>query len=275
MADTPCADAPVFAPATGLPTLGQTGGVATITLQRPEHLNRLHRGDLLALQQHFAALRQQSPSNPNAARVLVLASMGRVFSSGFHLDELASGDPSSASADPHLFAHTVDALHALPLPTVARLHGPVYGGATDLALACDFRVGVHGMVLHMPAARLGLHYYATGLQRYVHTLGLNATKRLFMLAPTVGAEELLAMGYLTHLVAPSLLDSTVAELCATLCAAAPLAVQGMKLSINDIAGGTLAHDTLHTRELHCARSADLQEGLAAARAKRPPRFSGS
>jgi enoyl-CoA hydratase len=262
----------------GSPTLHiNSHGVATLQLQRPQHLNRLHRADLHVLQQHLQAL-----SSNKAARVLVLASTGRVFSSGFHLTELAQpGDatataptPATASTDPHLFAHTVDALHTLPLPTVARLHGPVYGGATDLALACDFRVGVHGMVLHMPAAKLGLHYYASGLQRYVHTLGLNATKRLFLLAPTVGAEELLALGYLTHLVAPAELDDTVAQLTATLCAQAPLAVQGMKQSINAIAMGTLDAAALQARELQCAASADLIEGLAAAQAKRTPHFIG-
>jgi enoyl-CoA hydratase len=262
----------------GSPTLHiNNHGVATLQLQRPQHLNRLHRADLHVLQQHLQALRSNK-----AARVLVLASTGRVFSSGFHLTELAqTGDatttattPATASADPHLFAHTVDALHTLPLATVARLHGPVYGGATDLALACDFRVGVHGMVLHMPAAKLGLHYYASGLQRYVHTLGLNATKRLFLLAPTVGAQELLALGYLTHLVAAAELDDTVAELTSTLCAHAPLAVQGMKLSINELASGTLHTAALQSRELQCAASADLQEGLAAALAKRAPQFIG-
>jgi enoyl-CoA hydratase len=256
----------------GSPTLHiNDHGVATLQLQRPLHLNRLHRADLHVLQQHLQALRSNK-----AARVLELASTGRVFSSGFHLTELAQpGDATAtASADPHLFAHTVDALHTLPLPTVARLHGPVYGGATDLALACDFRVGVHGMVLHMPAAKLGLHYYASGLQRYVHTLGLNATKRLFLLAPTVGAQELLALGYLTHLVAPADLDDAVAELTSTLCAHAPLAVQGMKLSINELASGTLHTAALQSRELQCAASADLQEGLAAARAKRAPQFIG-
>ena len=41
----------------------------------------------------------------------------------------------------------------MAVPTVARLNGGVFGGATDLALACDFRIGVHGMELRMPAAR--------------------------------------------------------------------------------------------------------------------------
>ena len=64
--------------------------------------------------------------------------------------------------------------------TVAALHGGVYGGATDLALACDFRVGAHGIDMFMPAARLGLHYYRSGLERYVSRLGLDNAKRLFL-----------------------------------------------------------------------------------------------
>ena len=77
----------------------------------------------------------------------------------------------------------------------------MFGGATDLALACDFRVGVHGMVLRMPAARIGLHYYPSGLRRYVSRLGVSAAKRLFLLAETLPADELLRIGYLDRCVA--------------------------------------------------------------------------
>ncbi len=122
-------------------------------------MNRLHREDLLALQDHFAQLRDST-----RARVLVFTGEGRVFCAGFHLGQL--GEPGNAAgSDPQLFERAVDALEALPLPTVARLNGSVYGGATDLALACDFRIGVEGMALRMPAAHLGLHYYPSGLRR--------------------------------------------------------------------------------------------------------------
>ncbi|MFC7539095.1 hypothetical protein ACFQU2_05965 [Siccirubricoccus deserti] len=62
----------------------------------------------------------------------------------------------------------INRLEMLTIPTVARLHGGVYGGSTDLALACDFRVGVTpSTVMFMPAARIGVHYYESGLRRYV------------------------------------------------------------------------------------------------------------
>ena len=243
-------------------------GRATITLARPRHLNRLHREDLLALQAHFDALAQ-----PGAARVLVLAARGRAFCAGFNLDELGS-DAQAAASDPQQFERTVDQLEALPLPTIARLHAGVFGGATDLALACDFRIGALGMELRMPAARLGLHYYPAGLRRYVTRLGLGAAKRMFLLAETWRAEALLAVGYLDEVVAPELLDARIDALAATLEGNAPLAVRGMKASLDEIARGAFDLARLRERESQCAASDDLREGLAAFAARRTPRFGG-
>jgi enoyl-CoA hydratase len=242
-------------------------GRATITLNRPRHLNRLHREDLLALQAHITTLAADA-----TLRVVVLTGRGRFFCAGFNLQEL--GETSAAGADPMLFERTVDALEALPVPTIARLNGGVFGGATDLALACDFRVGVEGMELRMPAARLGLHYYPSGLGRYVSRLGLAAAKRLFLLAETHGAEQLLTLGYLDALVPATQLDAAVEGFAQALLQGAPLALRGMKLSLDDIARGNADAAALAARVQACATSADLQEGLAAFAARREPRFSG-
>lgn len=238
-------------------------GVATLRLNRPQHMNRLHREDLLVLRTVFDGL-QRDPS----PRALVLAADGPVFCAGYHIGEI------DGPADPYLFEQTVDAFEALPMPTIARLHGSVYGGATDLALACDFRIGVAGMVLRMSAAKLGLHYYPSGLQRYVSRLGLPAAKRLFLLAQDTPADELLQIGYLDALVAPAALDAEVARFAAALAANAPLAVRGMKQSLNEIARGDYDLERVRGREAVCSMSEDLREGIAAFAAKRPPCFSG-
>jgi len=249
----------------GLPLLAVADGVATVTLNRPAHLNRLHSVDLRALQRCFAQLTADS-----SVRVVVLTGAGRAFCAGFHLAEFEA----SASEGPQLFEQTVDALEALPQPTVCRLNGSVYGGATDLALACDFRVGVETMELRMPAARLGLHYYANGLVRYVSRLGLSTAKRLFLLAEPVAAGELLEIGFLDRLASAHTLDAEVGAIVAALNAGAPLAVQGMKRSLNEIGRG-VAFDlaAVREREARCAASADLQEGLAAHAERRAPKFS--
>jgi enoyl-CoA hydratase/carnithine racemase len=252
----------------GPPLLTHDGpGRATITLNRPRHLNRLHREDLLALQSHIAQL-----AADRSLHAVVITGRGRAFCAGFNLQELEQTD--AAGRDPQLFEHTVDALEALPVPTIARLNGGVWGGATDLALACDFRVGVTGMELRMPAARLGLHYYPSGLQRYVSRLGLAAAKRLFLLAETVGAEDLLRLGYLDQLVDPSALDATVEGLAQSLLAGAPLALQGMKQSLNEVSRGQWQSQAIRERERHCAASQDLAEGLAAFAQRRTAHFKG-
>jgi len=253
----------------GLPLLTVHDGRATITLNRPEHHNRLHVEDLLALQQHFATL-QAEPST----KLLLITATGKSFCSGFHLGSLGS-ETAAPQAGPQLFEQTVDALEALEVPTVCRLNGGVYGGAIDLALACDFRIGLDTMQARMPAARLGLHYYPSGLRRYVNRLGLQNAKRLFMLAETLDGAELLALGVLDRLARGSTqLDALVAEVCDALAAGAPLALRGMKSSLNEIARGEYHLSALNERIARCAHSADIREGMAAMAEKRPPRFTG-
>ncbi len=284
----PAAPAAAAPTAAGTPLLSLQNGRATITLNRPAQHNRLHVEDLLALQRHFQTLAADA-----TVKLLVLTGSGRSFCSGFHIGEFdAAGDGAAdgvadratdratdhavnaASAGPQLFEQTVDALEALAVPTVCRLNGSVYGGATDLALACDFRVGVVAMALRMPAARLGLHYYPNGLRRYVSRLGLATAKRLFLLAEAVPAAELLALGYLDRLAAPDQLDAEVQAIADALAAGAPLALRGMKASLNEIARGGFDLPALREREALCASSADLQEGKAAFAEKRAPRFVG-
>ena len=255
-------------PAASTPQLTINGGCATLTLNRPAHHNRLQVEDLLALRQCFNDLAAMSD-----LRVLVLTGSGPSFCSGFDLGALAA-QVEAATEGPRLFEQTVDALEALPMPTVCRLNGGVFGGATDLALACDFRIGIQGMSLRMPAVRLGLHYYPSGLQRYVSRLGLATAKRLFLLAETLPADELLRIGYLDQLCAPDQLDGAVQAVVEALCAAAPLAARGMKASLNEIARGEFDRGRLREREQQCAGSADLREGQRAFAEKRAPRFSG-
>ena len=251
----------------GSPLLQINASRATITLNRPAQHNRLHIEDLLALQGHFASL-----ATAEDVRVLVLTATGTSFCSGFHLGDF-DARPASDVDGPGLFEQTVDALEALPMPTICRFNGSVYGGATDLGLACDFRVGVDSMSLRMPAARLGLHYYPNGLRRYVTRLGLGAAKRLFLRAQTVPAADLLAMGYLDHAVPADQLDACVDQLADELLAGAPLALGGMKASLNEIARGEWDLARLAGRQAECASSDDLREGRLAFAEKRKPNFT--
>jgi len=250
------------------PILKRDGARATIRLNRPRHLNRLQPEDLDVLLKLFAELE----ADP-AIRVLVLTGTGRAFSAGYDLGSIGTRtatdqEQTAGSA----FEIVVDRLEDLRLPTICRLNGGVYGGATDLALACDFRIGGEACEMFMPAARLGLHYYKSGIKRYVSRLGVDNAKKLFLTAQKIDAREMLRIGYLTTLVGGKALDEEVDRLATLLAGNAPLAMRGMKQTINEFARGSLdelAADVRHRDSMH---GEEIKEGVKAFSEKRPPRF---
>lgn len=253
------------------PLLAVNDGVATIRLNRPAVANRIQPEDLAALSDHFDLIEGDA-----SVRVLVLTGTGKIFSSGYHLGDLQDRASAQGSAAPRAatFEEVANKLEALRVPTICRLNGGVYGGSTDLALCCDFRIGDGNAQMFMPAARLGLHYYESGMVRYVTRLGVNAAKQLFLTARRIQAQEMFRIGYLTTLCDVGQLDATVDELVKDLVALAPLSVAGMKQAINEIARNALDRDAFARRAQACFQSEDIKEGLRAFHEKRPPRFSG-
>ena len=251
------------------PVLEINGARATIHLNRPKHLNRLQSEDLGDLVKLFDRIE----ADP-AIRVLVLTGTGRAFSAGYDLNSVAdratsaNAQPSAGSA----FEAVVDRLEDLGVPTICRLNGGVYGGSTDLALACDFRIGVDTAEMFMPAARLGLHYYKSGIARYVSRLGVDNAKKLFLTAQKITAPEMLRIGYLTAMVPLEMLDEEIDKLANILAGNAPLAMHGMKRAINEFARGKLDEEAADLRHRESMRSAEIKEGINAFAEKRPPKF---
>ena len=266
----PSITAEADAPSTPVVTIA--GARATIRLNRAAQHNRLEPADLAALQQAFDRIE----ADP-AVRVLVITGTGKSFSSGYHIGALIerqAGEAQSQSHDENAFERTVDRLEALRVPTIAALNGSVYGGSTDLALACDFRIGVEGIRMQMPAARLGIVYYPSGIERYVSRLGVAAAKRLFLIAEPIEAAEMLRIGYLDAVVPAEELGPRVDALAAALAANAPLALAGLKHGINQAANGRLDRHALAAMRMRCAESEDHAEALKAWAEKRKPVFRG-
>jgi len=251
------------------PVLEIAGARATIRLNRPKHLNRLQAEDLGELVRLFDRIE----ADP-AIRVLVLTGTGRAFSAGYDLNSVAeravsANEQQSAGS---AFEVVVDRLEDLAVPTICRLNGGVYGGSTDLALACDFRIGVDTAEMFMPAARLGLHYYKSGIRRYVTRLGVDNAKMLFLTAQKITAPEMLRIGYLTAMVPPDVLDEEVDRLATILAGNAPKAMAGMKRAINEFARGQLDEADADQRHRDSMRGDEIKEGIKAFAEKRAPRF---
>jgi enoyl-CoA hydratase len=265
------------------PVVTIADGRATIRLNRPREHNRIEPDDLAVLGETFTRI-DRDPG----VRVLVLTGTGKSFSSGYHIGALVErhgksearpegrpkGRPEGRDDGNDSFETVVDRLEALRVPTIAALQGSVYGGATDLALACDFRIGVAGTRMLMPAARLGIVYYPSGIERYVSRLGVAAAKRLFLLAEPIEAEEMQRIGYLDEIVSAEALEARVDVLAATLANNAPLALAGLKRAIDQTAAGRLDRDALAEARARSAASADHAEALKAWSEKRKPVFKG-
>jgi enoyl-CoA hydratase/carnithine racemase len=208
------------------PSLGIAGAVATIRFERPSEHNRIDPDDIPILRRHLDKI-----ADTPQVRVVVFTGTGnRTFSSGFTVGAILKRLDRS-------FEDLLDAVESFSLPTIAALNGSVYGGAIDLALACDFRVGVRGTGMFMPAAKFGLHYYPGGLRRFVAALGATEAKRIFLTAQTLRAEEMLRIGFLTELVPRSKLEKRVADYAAALGECEPSVVKSMKRQINALAAG--------------------------------------
>lgn len=261
MTDSPKASAPGQ-----VPELVIGGPIATITLRRPGVANRLELQDLERLREQIAQVNATTD-----VLVLRLAAEGRHFCSGFNLSD-GDGDAKRAGA---LFEAVAAAFeHARPV-TIAAIQGGVYGGATDLALACDFRVGTPACEMFVPAARLGLLFYRGGLERCVSRLGLQTAKRVMLCGDKFDADAMLTCGFLDRLL-PSVdaLMPTVDEFSASLVGAAPLALLGMKKHLNRIAAGTLDAAEFARDIAASDASDDAREGALAWREKRAPVFLG-
>ncbi|NNM74170.1 enoyl-CoA hydratase/isomerase family protein [Enterovirga aerilata] len=251
--------------ALGIPTLEINGPVARIRLNRPRQHNRFEAVDIAALARMVAEV-----ENERTVRVLLVGATGPTFSAGFDIGALGDAD---APADVMAFGRLCDQLEGVRIPTVCALNGSVYGGATDFALACDYRIGVRGARMRMPPTRLGIPYFHGGLRRYVEQLGLSTAKRLLLSAEEIDGDTMLRVGFLHQLVDAAELTERADAMAMGIAAGAPSAVQGLKASLTGIRRGTADPAETEARFVHAIGSEDLQEGLRAWKERRQPCFA--
>lgn len=239
--------------------------LATVTFCRPEKHNALEISDLEALDSALISLAGRSD-----IRALVLNAQGRSFCAGVDFGAVAGHDWRDNPLE-----RVCDRLENLPFPTLCVLQGGVYGGGTDLALACDFRLGARGIRCFIPPAKLGIQYHPHGLRRAVTRLGLGPAKRLFIATETFDDAEMLRTGFLDWLVEADTLTQRAQEIATTLTGLAPQAVRGMKQSLNEIATNLFDERAARDRAAASFRTEDFREGRAAMAEKRPPQFKGN
>ncbi len=243
----------------------RTGHIGKMVLNNPERHNSLGREELESIQ----ACLKGVAADPQVRVLVVTGSGDKTFCAGASLAELGAGEISS-----DYFQATTNQLASLAVPTICALNGSVFGGGVELSLSCDFRIGIEGARMCVPAASIGLCYPLEGINRYVERLGINLAKRILVAAEEFTAGEMLSIGFLDHLVLPGQLDESTEKLAQHIAGLAPLAVQAMKHLLQQAASGAIDNNVAGELSRVCLESKDLQEGFAAKREKRAPRFKG-
>ncbi|HEX8191729.1 MAG TPA: enoyl-CoA hydratase/isomerase family protein [Allosphingosinicella sp.] len=162
--------------------------VARITLARPEARNAVPVAGWDAL---AARVREAQ-----GARVLILAGSEQAFCAGADLREFPgmSGDPAKAAEFREAMRRGIEAVAALPIPTVALIQGPCYGAGVALALACDLRLAGPGARFAITPARIGISFPQEDVFRLVSLVGPAQAAKLLYTGAAIGAEEALRIG---------------------------------------------------------------------------------
>jgi enoyl-CoA hydratase/carnithine racemase len=245
------------------------GHLARIVLNRPAKRNALTTAMRRALDQSLAALQANED-----VRVVILTGSGGSFCAGVDLADQSGTDQHVLSARPQPVA---EPLGRFAKPLVAAIDGPAYGGGLELALACDVRVASHRATFALPEARIGSLPGSGGTQRLPRLVPAAVASRMLLTGNPIDADEALRIGLVSDLADEAELLDLATSIAQQIAANAPLSVRAVKQCIG------AAYETSLTSGLELERSLwgqlattnDRQEGRAAFRERRPPRFSGS
>jgi methylglutaconyl-CoA hydratase len=246
------------------------GGVAQITLNRPEKRNALDRATVAALS---SAL--QSCADNAAVRLVQITGAGNAFCAGADLTEMqAQAQASEAAnlADAEQLAAMLAVLDSMPKPTLARVNGDGYGGALGLLAACDIVVAVDAAKFAFTEVRLGI-IPAVISPFVLGKIGESAARRYFLSAETLTAATLQELGLVHEVVQAELLDAACARITEALLKGAPRALAEAKALIRDVAHAAAPERAAASIEAaaRLARlrvQAEAQEGFSAFFAKR-------
>jgi enoyl-CoA hydratase/carnithine racemase len=198
--------------------------VALVTLDRDEKLNAISAAMERELSDALAS------DDVRTSRAVVIAGAGRAFSAGADITELDGRDPESILRYYRETGNVYEELAALPQPTVAAIHGYCLGGGLELALAADFRIADDTAVLGFPEVGIGILPSSGGTLRATRFLGAAQAKRLILLGDRLPAQEALAIGLLTEVVADA--PARAVELARRLAELPPAAVAVAKAAID-------------------------------------------
>ena len=268
---TPAPATAPAAPAYRTIEVAARNGVALVTLNRPDRHNAFDETMIAELTDALAAI-----GGDPRLRAVVLLGAGASFCAGADLawmERMAGFSHEENLADARALARLLQTLAALPKPTIARVHGPAYGGGVGLVACCDIAIAAMAATFALSEAKLGLIPATIG-PYVIEAIGARAARRYFLTAERFDAAEAYRIG-LVHDIVPSLeaLDERVNELLGHLMLAGPDAQAAAKALTRAVAHRPIDEAVVADTALRIAtiRATDeAREGVAAFLGRRSP-----
>ncbi len=216
------------------------GAVRHVVLNRPDKRNAFNFDLVGAVGDALL-----DAANDASVRVVVLRGAGSVFSAGMDLHELASlgGTPERLREFRRQAILAWNVAEEMTKPVVAQIHGGCFGGAFELALACDLRVVSDDVRLSIPEVRLGLVPDVGGSSRLPAVVGVGRAKDLILTGREFGADEALAIGWANRVASADRIEETTQALVDDLLLAQPVP-QGLAKRIIDASARPALSTTL-------------------------------
>ncbi len=248
-------------------------GVVTVTLNRPDDQNRLTRDVLVALSDLVDRLRDDE-----STQAVILTGAGtECFSTGILNPAVrATYTKDQVLALVRLANRVYDAIEALPQIVIAALNGTTRAGAAELALACDIRLAATHATVALPEALWGGFPGAGGPVRLPGIVGRARALELICTGREISADEMERIGLVLAVHPGERLASEAQDLARRIARSGPLATRGAKriMATRASAGFNEARALSDALRQALEWSRDVDEGMAAHREGRPPRFTG-
>ncbi|CDZ77231.1 Methylmalonyl-CoA decarboxylase [Legionella massiliensis] len=199
-----------------------------------------------------------------------------VWSAGHDVTELplANTDPLPYN-DP--LEILLRAIRHYKIPTIAMIHGSVWGGAFDLVINCDLIIADESCTFAMTPAKLGLPYNASGIQHFLSRLPINLVKELFFSANPINAERALHYNLINSLIPELQLEKYTYDLAKTIASRSSEAISAFKEQARIINDSCVISPELFEYIEQIRRNVyqghDYNEGIQAFLEKRPPKFN--
>jgi len=248
--------------------------VGRITFNNPERRNAIK----LEMNEALVDICAAFDADPDVRVVVMQGAGDAAFISGADISEFAEhrSTPEGLARFDAISAQAGSALANLSKPLVAKIRGFCMGGGLATALTADLRITAEDGQFAIPAAKLGIGYNFSGVQRLVGLVGPSNASEILMTGSRFGADRALQMGLVNRITGVNELDAEVNQLVEVMAANAPLSIKASKVAIAEAMHDRSDRDVGRAEKLidQCFASADYTEGRTAFMEKRAPRFRG-